>query len=372
MNMFNKLKGTSSTSKQDHTCNQAASNNSKISTNDEFKRQINQLVEETLKSLNIIWTDAGYQEAEKQNLINNLYSTLENTCLNEVQAENDILEHSKKEVENKINEYISLCHDLGRNNISLASVTQTIHSKTTTTDQLAEISKLIENISNEIASRSKILDVEYDSIHVLQNDLGDQSNSIENLPTINADGVILPLSDTRLQQLKKLKLNLESIKTDRIEKMKALMNDIHQLYLDMNIFDELENKKQIVLKNTNEIQMYSQLLKQNIHSNNTSMNNSLTSCSTGSNSLKSYSASQNILPQEQSWEFGVHIDTVKSLEKELIQLTQEKESRRCELATTGAEIARLWTLLRISTVERESFSKSFQMNLSLDTVQKGR
>jgi hypothetical protein len=182
---------------------------------------------------------------------------------------------------------------------------------------------------------------------------------------------ILPLSDTRLQQLRKEKLNLESLKVDRMEKMKALMNDIHQLYLDMNIFDELNNKKQISLKNVKEMQMYSQFYKQNSNSSSSSFNNSLTS--TGSSSLKSSSksATQGASATLRQWEFGSHINTTKSLEKELMQLTQEKDARRCELATTGAEIARLWTLLRISTAERESFSKSFHMNLSLDTLQRG-
>ena len=41
-------------------------------------------------------------------------------------------------------------------------------------------------------------------------------------------------------------------------------------------------------------------------------------------------------------------------------LAAEKERRRNELATSGAEIARLWTLLRIPNNERRSSSKALK------------
>ena len=37
---------------------------------------------------------------------------------------------------------------------------------------------------------------------------------------------------------------------------------------------------------------------------------------------------------------------------------------RFELSTTGAEIARLWTLLRIPTADREAFQASFKVRTS--------
>ena len=53
-------------------------------------------------------------------------------------------------------------------------------------------------------------------------------------------------------------------------------------------------------------------------------------------------------------------------------LKAEKERRREELLINGQEIARLWTLLRIPTSEREAFQSSFKMNLSIETLSKGR
>ena len=70
--------------------------------------------------------------------------------------------------------------------------------------------------------------------------------------------------------------------------------------------------------------------------------------------------------------FSVHVDELKMLQERAKVLASEKERRREELAVTGAEIARLWTLLRCSTEERNAFQASFKMNLSMETLKKGR
>jgi len=68
----------------------------------------------------------------------------------------------------------------------------------------------------------------------------------------------------------------------------------------------------------------------------------------------------------------LHRDTVALLTARCAALVDEKERRREELAQSGAEIAHLWTLLRIPQQEREAFQTSFKMNLSLETLAKGR
>ena len=45
----------------------------------------------------------------------------------------------------------------------------------------------------------------------------------------------------------------------------------------------------------------------------------------------------------------------------LIQIWNPSRLLRFELSTTGAEIARLWTLLRIPTADREAFQASFKV-----------
>jgi len=68
----------------------------------------------------------------------------------------------------------------------------------------------------------------------------------------------------------------------------------------------------------------------------------------------------------------LHRNDLAQLQARSASLIEEKERRRDELAASGAEIARLWTLLRIPSAEREAFQSSFKMNLSLATLAKGR
>ena len=92
------------------------------------------------------------------------------------------------------------------------------------------------------------------------------------------------------------------------------------------------------------------------------------------NTEKFLSLDENILEFGKTGEFlfTVHVDELKMLQERAKSLAAEKERRREELAVTGAEIARLWTLLRCTSEERNSFQSSFKMNLSMETLQKGR
>ena len=45
----------------------------------------------------------------------------------------------------------------------------------------------------------------------------------------------------------------------------------------------------------------------------------------------------------------IFLDTLKEIQARIELLTEEVEKRRQELASTGTEIGRLWTLLRVST-----------------------
>lgn len=69
--------------------------------------------------------------------------------------------------------------------------------------------------------------------------------------------------------------------------------------------------------------------------------------------------------------FNLSKKDIAILKSRLISFSEEKEKRRHELSSTGAEIARLWTLLRVPSAEREKFQSSFKMNLSMDTLSKG-
>jgi hypothetical protein len=74
----------------------------------------------------------------------------------------------------------------------------------------------------------------------------------------------------------------------------------------------------------------------------------------------------------EKWRNKFHANDERQLKNLVSQLHAERERRRVELSTNGAEIARLWTLLRIPTTEREQFTSSFELNLSMHTLIRGR
>ena len=67
----------------------------------------------------------------------------------------------------------------------------------------------------------------------------------------------------------------------------------------------------------------------------------------------------------------VHQNDYNLLIERRNSLFSEKDMRKESLTKTGAEIARLWTLLRIPTIERENFQMSFKMNISMSTLVAG-
>lgn len=68
---------------------------------------------------------------------------------------------------------------------------------------------------------------------------------------------------------------------------------------------------------------------------------------------------------------GMHPNDLLALRNNHVSLDKEKQKRKTDLASTGSEIARLWTLLRTVPAEREAFQNSFKMNLSRHTLNAG-
>jgi hypothetical protein len=68
---------------------------------------------------------------------------------------------------------------------------------------------------------------------------------------------------------------------------------------------------------------------------------------------------------------GLSKKDISALSQRVKRFSEEKETRRNALASTGEEIAKLWSLLRVPSAEREFFQNSFKKNLSMETVNKG-
>lgn len=249
------------------------------------------------------------------------------TCAAELAAEQQILEHAKQQVNTRIEDYYNYCNQLGRTpDDKILSIRD--NEKQNYADKLADLEKIINSISTEVSGRLKLINVEINAIETLITNLGEKMLSKEQL---RGDEESPELSDARLEMLRKYKSNYEKLKTKRIEEMKNLAAECKESMNDLLVTTI------------------------DIISDNNELHQSFTEFLTTSQWSGSYHSKDKAFMTEKS-------ESLKS----------EKERRREELSVNGAEIARLWTLLRIPSSEREAFSSSFEMNLSSETLERGR
>jgi hypothetical protein len=196
---------------------------------DNFISKLTSTASDTLNKLLIIWKEAGYEDAECQSLLGDLLGKIKLTCITEVAAEEQILEHAKQEVISKIEEYHSLCSQLGRSPIPGCG------SGNNYADKLAELEKLLSQIEVEVSERQKVLDIEFSAIESLVNSLGEQSPSID----LFAGPTGTPhLSDVRLTLLRQHKEGLMSMKEERVQEITKIAEECSKSFLDLVIDQE--------------------------------------------------------------------------------------------------------------------------------------
>lgn len=291
-----------------------------------FKHRLLQITEETLTSMQKIWKEAGYEEVECQRLLGEFLNKLKNVCSSELDAEQQILEHAKMEVESKSYEYSDYCVQLGRTcNIKHIEALNY-------TEKLAELERLINSITGEVSQRQGLLDAETEKINSLVHVLGDNAPAEDSF-----DGPLgtPKLSDVRLTLMRKYIAELESIKAKRMEEVRNLSSDCHKYMCDMMYAEE-------GFKTMDDSDHYLALDK----------------------AVEKYHRTGEFV-------LSLHKVDITKLTLRLKSLAEEKERRRVELGKIGADIARLWTLLRVPSPERDKFSSSFKMNLSMETLSKG-
>jgi NADH:ubiquinone oxidoreductase subunit C len=291
-----------------------------------LKARLIQMAEETVDSLYKIWKVAGYEEIECQRLLGDLLSKLQTVCINEVLAEEKILEHAKMQVDAHIEELRTLNEQLGRS----VSVTHT--NEMNYTDKLTELERMLSEVTVEVNGRQSLIDKEMNGILNLVKELGETGPTESSFQ--GPAGTPL-LSDTRLNLMKDYKKELEQLKVKRIEEIQSLARDCYSHMSDLMYAEEGFN--------------------------------------TMTDSSQFVSLDKQIIKFVKTSDFTLTISKkdVTTLTLRLKRFLEEKEKRRYELETTGEEIAKLWSLLRIPSVEREQFQNSFKKNLSMETIQKG-
>ena len=250
---------------------------------------------------------------ECHGLLGDILTKFKALCASELSAEQQILDHAKQQVVVKLEELSALCEKLGR------PCEDEIAFGANFADRLAEIEKQTFDIGIEISERSGQINVKAEAINDLITSLGE-----EGPPEFEGN----ELSDARLESMTAYCSALEGIRTLRVAEMREVAEDcskaLHELVIPQEGVDSLPQAV-----------MYSDL-------------------------------DQAILQMQPGVEFPfVHKDDFQRLITRAQALSDEKETRRQELASNGAEIARMWTQLRVPTAEREAFQKSFNMNLSL-------
>lgn len=297
---------------------------------DLFKNRVLQLAEETVDSLSVIWQEAGYEEAECQSLLGDLLNKLKLTCSNELASEQQILEHAKQQVSSKLEEYSDYCAQLGRD-----PPAEDVPQGANYTDKLAELERLLNGISGEVNERQQLLNVEMEAINDLVTTLGETEPASTEFEGLQGTP---HLSDVRLNLMRTFKAKLQVVKQARLEEMMGVAKLCVASIADLVLVEE-------GFETMNEGDKYDSINKALVQF-----------MEDGEKKLT--------MPMSQ-----VDLELLNSRNE---SLAEEKERRRNELATSGAEIARLWTLLRIPNEEREDFQNSFKMNLSMETLEKGR
>ena len=278
-----------------------------------FKQKLTKFTDETLASLAKIWKEAGYEESECEMLLGELLAKVKTTYLTELAAEQQILEHAKVEVSSKCEHYRDLCVKLGRKPLASCGAGANY------ADKLAGLEALLGEIEVEVAERQGLLDVEFDAINSLVAMLGEQPPTMDMFA--GPEGTPL-LSDCRLELLRDFKASLQGVKAAREAEMKAVAVECIRSYADLVVEEE---------------GFYT-----------------LPDCDT----YTDIDAALLQFGQQQctgDLEMGVHINDLSALKDRAQALLDEKERRRSELSETGTEIARLWTLLRVPSADREAF-----------------
>jgi hypothetical protein len=292
----------------------------------DFIARSEQLMEETMQSLQMIWQEAGYEEAECQGLLGDILTKFKSLCATELAAEQQILEHAKSQVLGKMEMYEELCAKLGRE-----APTDDQCMGDNYADKLSRLEICISDIEVEVSQRREILDQKRDEVTGLARDLGE---AVEK--GFDGGDDYCELADDRLRLMDVYFKRLEGVRAERVADIRKEISECAKCMADLVVLQEgadtLPDHKEF-----NDVD-----------------NTVLNFIKTG------------------TYSHGVHKDFLQRLRARLTSLGLEKETRREELSKNGADIARMWTLLRVSQTDRERFQSSFEMNLSMATLAKGR
>lgn len=265
-----------------------------------------------------IWKEAGYEDVECHRLLGDLLDKIKSTCAEELSAEQQILEHARAEAAAKITMLLEYSEKLGRDARDIVQKT----SSMSLTDKLTELESHIERLSEEVSTRKDHLDTEFSAICKLVELLG-ESRPEEDDDMFRGPKGTPVLSDLRLQLMKQFKGDLERVREERLTEVKKRLEDSRQIVFDMMLHEEGFHTLELVTPPSDYQRQFDAKL------------------------AHYYNTGQLLIP--------LRTTDINFLKERLAKVAIEKEARRSQLALSGSEIARLWTLLRVPSSEREAF-----------------
>lgn len=266
-----------------------------------------------------IWKEAGYEDSECHRLLGEILEKVNNIFASELSTEQQIIEHARVEVETKIKLFVQFSRQLGRESQPFVSNLASMNL----TDKLSELENLIHKISSEVEQRQNLMDIELAAINKLADLLDEPCPSSDSEIFSGPEGTP-ELSDARLKLMKQCREDLEHVRQDRMNKMIKILQDSKQNVKDMMLDEEGFHTLDIDRKYSSE---YEEKFDQQ---------------------LAHYYRTEEFV-------FQVRKSDINHLQTRMANVGNEKEIRRAQLAATGSEIARLWTLLRIPSTERDAF-----------------
>jgi hypothetical protein len=296
-----------------------------------FQQQVEVLAKETVQSLDEIWTSCGYEQIECHGLRGDILTKIKNLCMQEVEAEQKILDHAKEQVDSQQHKLVSLHNQLGRTpDLDVAE------NEANYADKLTALEKAILAISEEVDKRQGIITAAFKEVQDIVAVLGEKMPEEDefNIPLEAPE-----LSDAKLDAYRSYHNKMLTIKEARDIEMKSVASDCYKSIVDLVIEtegygDNCSAEEEVAFRKIDAC---------------------IIACATRGECT-----------------FGLSKTDIAELTARFQSLYEEKERRREELGKSGADIARLWTLLRISSSEREQFTSCFQMNLSMHTIKAGR
>ena len=297
----------------------------------DIEANLKSILNGTISDLLEKYSVAGYSEEEMATYLADFSFRIQSVCEEEVKAEQSILDLGLEQTQSFEQNIKQLLSTMGRHNETLFIYTD---SKKSYNCRLNLLKYQMDCLVEEKSVRTDQLENMKAQVNHLVVELGEK---VVDLPE-GYEKEEVDLSDDAFKTMSDNFDVLIALKKKRKAKMECICNQCYSLYTQLSLLTEGFSTLPDHLPH--------HTLDQQI--------------------ISFVESNSEILP------FSLHSSDLNLLQSRLQALENEKSRRRDILAKLGNSIGKLWSSLRISTMERQDFQASFGTTLSMETIQKGK